>query len=84
MATLTVQQRGEVHAALMGEASNDREVISLTKVQLLAALVAADDWLDTNAAAFNSALPVAARVGLTARQKARLLMAVAQRRFREG
>jgi hypothetical protein len=42
---------------------------------------AADDWLSANAASFNAALPAAARAGLSPAQKARLVAAVALRRF---
>ena len=54
---------------------------AITKAELRAAFNAADDWADANAAAYNSALPVAARTNLTAKQKARLLAYVITRRF---
>lgn len=57
---------------------------NLTKAQLQAAVDAIDDWLDANAVAMNSALPVAARTGLSTTQKAMLLMAVIARRYRVG
>jgi hypothetical protein len=50
----------------------------------LAAVNAADAWVDSNAASFNAALPVAARNGLTSSQKARLLMFVVSQRFLAG
>jgi hypothetical protein len=53
----------------------------LTKAELRAAVDAADAWADTNAAAYNTALPLAARTNLTAKQKAALLMLVILRRY---
>lgn len=54
---------------------------SFTKPQLVAAVAAADQWADDNAAAFNSALPAAFRNGATAGQKAMLLAYVIARRW---
>ncbi|KKK66971.1 hypothetical protein LCGC14_2958740 [marine sediment metagenome] len=59
---------------------NDEET-SLIKPELRAAVDATDDWIEANKASFNSALPLPARTSLTARQKARLFMAVAGRKF---
>lgn len=81
MAVLSAPQRAAVFAQLMRDMSLDHDICSLTKPDLLAAVGAADDWADANAAAFNSALPVAARNALTAAQKARLLSAVVLKRF---
>jgi len=53
----------------------------VTKADLKAAIDAADNWVDANAAAFNSALPAAARTGMTARQKARLLLHIVSKRW---
>ncbi len=53
----------------------------ITKADLAAAVNAIDDWVDANAAAFNTAIPQPARAQLTAKQKARLLMHVVRRRF---
>lgn len=60
------------------------EGLSLTKAELRAALNAADDWLSSNAASFNAALPQPARGSLTAGQKASLLMYVARQRRESG
>lgn len=57
------------------------ETFGLVKADLRAAVNAIDDWVDLNAAAFNVAIPLPARTALTARQKARLFVAVLQRRF---
>jgi hypothetical protein len=57
------------------------EEISLTRPELQAAIDATDAWIDANAASFNAALPLPARAALTTKQKARLFMAVAKRRY---
>jgi len=57
---------------------------AVTKTDLRAAINAADDWANTNAAAFNAALPQPARGALTAGQKARLLQHVIDKRFTAG
>jgi hypothetical protein len=61
--------------------STDGEPATIDKPALRAAVDAADAWVDSNAASFNSALPVAARTRLSARQKAKVLLAVIERRF---
>lgn len=57
---------------------------AFTKSELRAAVNAADDWADTNAAAYNLALPLAFRTNATATQKALLLAAVVMRRHGGG
>jgi len=52
----------------------------MTKADVRAAVNACDDFIDTNAAAFNTALPTAARTNLTAQQKLLLFCYVAMRR----
>lgn len=60
-----------------------RPPFTITKDQLRAAIVAADAWADSAAAAYNTALPTAARNGLDTRGKALLLREVIdQRHFR--
>jgi hypothetical protein len=53
---------------------------AFVKADLLAAVQATDSWIDTNAAAFNSALPTAVRNGMTSAQKTELFCYVAMRR----
>jgi len=84
MADMTTVQRAQTHAELMREFSDSRTSCSLTKLQLRAALDAADTWVSANAAAFNTALPVAARTALSATDKAKLLMFVVAKRFKVG
>lgn len=85
MAVLNEADRAGVHADLMRDLSRAREVLgALTKAELRAAVDAADDWAQANAAAFNTALPLPARTVLTAAQKARLLAAVILKRWQAG
>lgn len=53
---------------------------TLTKPDLAAAVSAADTWADTNAASYNSALPLPFRTTATSQQKAILLALVAMKR----
>lgn len=53
---------------------------SFTKVDLAAAVSAADAWADTNATSYNNALPVPFRTTATAQQKSILLAYVAMKR----
>jgi len=81
MAVLSDPERAAVHALIMTDLSKVREACSLTKTQLRAAMDAADDWANSNAASYNSALPAAAQAGLSAAQKARLLAYVITKRW---
>jgi len=53
----------------------------MTKTDLQAAVNAADDWADANAASFNSALPAAFRTNANNGQKALLLALVVLARY---
>jgi hypothetical protein len=81
MALLIDQDRAELCALLSREVSELREALGVSKADLRAAVNAADAWADTNAASFNSALPLPARTAMTTQQKARLLMYVIRQRF---
>jgi len=81
MAVLPDAERVTVWALLMRKFSDDKDSIGITKAQLRAAVDAADTWADANAAAYNSALPTAARNGLTTKQKVLILMYVITRRW---
>lgn len=84
MAALTNADRIVIWQKMMESMSRANEPCAINKTQLRAAIDAADDWADTNAASYNSALPVAARTNLTANQKARLLALVIMRRWEVG
>ena len=81
MPQLSANERREIWAQFMEELSSDREPIAVTKNDLRAAVDAIDFWVNSTASAFNQAIPQPARSMLTARQKARLFMAVVRRRF---
>ena len=81
MAELATEDRLRIWRGLMRYWSQLREAVSgLTKDDLLAAVNATDTWIDDNQAAFNNALPDAAKTNLTAAQKTLLFMAVAAAR----
>lgn len=81
MAILPDSDRIGLWAEVMRVFSDAHETCTINKTDLRAALNAVDDWADSNAASYNSALPLPARTSLTARQKARLLMIVLRRRY---
>lgn len=83
MATLTVADRRLVWERYMREPSAG-ESVAVVKSTLQSAVDAADTWVNANAVSFNAALPLAAQTGLTAAQKARLLVFVVERRFLSG
>ena len=78
---LTLAIRQALRAEYGSTLSERRDAFNLTKPQLDAAIAAIDDWIDANAASFNTALPLPARTALTAGQKAELFFIVTRRRF---
>jgi molybdopterin-guanine dinucleotide biosynthesis protein len=84
MAVLTDPNRTELRAELMRIFSHDGETVSITKPDLLAAINGLDDYVHTNAAAINTAIPQPARGALTTAQKARLLAFVVLKRYTTG
>lgn len=81
MALLNEANRVGVWETVMRD---NKEAISVVKLDLRAAVDAADQWAEDNQASFNSALPLPARTELTAKQKALLLMEVIKRRYVVG
>ena len=81
MAVLPDSDRANIWAQFMQVLSNDHDPLGLSKPDLRAAVNAIDDWVNTNAAVFNLAIPQPARTVLTARQKARILALVVLRRY---
>ena len=77
--TLAIRQalRAEYGSTLSGR----RDAFNLTKPQLDAAIAAIDDWIESNAASLNAAIPLPARTALTAGQKMELFFLIARRRF---
>ena len=81
MAALIDSKRVEVWSEFMSSLSSIFELMGLSKPDLRAAVNATDQWIEDNQASFNNALPAAAKAALTSKQKVRLFMAVAQKRF---
>lgn len=84
MAVLADGDRAALWAEFMQLASNNRDALPLTKADLRAAVNGLDDFLNTNAAAINSAIPQPARAALSTAQKALLLQYVVARRYLAG
>lgn len=82
MALLDEPNRRDAWAAFQREESQEQVPMGLLKADLRAAVDAVDAWVEANAASLNTAIPLPARAALTARQKAKLLMAVVERRFK--
>ena len=77
MAALPQADRQRIWRGLMRYWSARRETVTgMTKSDLQAAVNAADDWADANAAAYNLALPLTFRTNATNGQKAFLLAMV--------
>lgn len=60
------------------------ETCGIVKADLRAAIDAADSWANSNAASFNTALPVPARTTLSSAQKAAILAYVIVKRWKVG
>lgn len=88
MAVLQDQERFNAWADFMRQQAVimqlNEPVTGLLKTELRAAINAADSWIDSNAASYNTALPQPARSALNAQQKAALLMYVVARRYLAG
>ena len=79
MAVLSDADRLRVWTEWMRD--NRDTVGAMTKAHLRDAVNAIDDFLETNAAAVNTAIPQPARGALSTTQKARLIAYVALRRW---
>jgi hypothetical protein len=79
MALLDEESRAAVWTQHMRD--NAEAYGSMTKLELRAAVDAADSWVDSQQASFNSAIPLPARTSLSTKQKALLLMYVVQKRY---
>lgn len=81
MTLLSSAVKAALRVTWCSDLSRRREAFGLTRAQLDAAVDATDSWIDSNATAYNSALPTAARNNLTAAQKAELFALVALKRY---
>ncbi len=84
MAELISDDRKIIWSAYMDDLSSRRESITLTKLELRAAVDAVDTWINDNQASFNSAIPNPARTNLMANQKAELLLYIVKKRYEIG
>lgn len=84
MAVLADQDRFDLWADYMRDRAVGAVGGTMSKADLRAAVNALDDFMNTNAAAINSAIPLPARTVLTQAQKALLLVYVIQKRYIKG
>ena len=81
MATLSAADRKQIKDDMSRENSNLREDYQLTKADFQGLVDNIDKWIEDNTAAFNTQLPEPSKTVLTAKQKRRLFLAVAKRRW---
>lgn len=81
MAVLSDPDRRDVWAEFMRD---NAAPVGVTKADLRAAVNALDAFLETNAAAINTAIPQPARGALSTAQKAMLLTYVIRKRYVKG
>lgn len=84
MAVLSDGDRQLVRDEWMRDPAFSGETCSITKADIRAAINALDDFLNTNAASINTAIPQPARSALSTAQKARLLNYVIRKRYISG
>jgi hypothetical protein len=77
---MALDATGRQRVAAQWMRENTSSTSGFNKADLLAAVVAIDDWIDDNQASFNQALPTAFRTGATLAQKAMLFGFVLWRR----
>ena len=82
MAALSDADRNAIYAKFMSESSSDHDHLGdMLKVDLRAVVNAVDQWIDDNAASFNNALPQPGQTELTTKQKVKIFVEVAERRW---
>ena len=84
MAVLSDADRNEVTEELMRELSDGRVPCPVLKAALRAAVDATDTYQNSNAAAYNSALPNPFRTNADASLKSRLFRMVSRKRYEKG
>lgn len=84
--SLTTNQKSKVRQSLHRAYSASGMPMPWTKAQADAAITAADDWIDSQAAEYNAALPAAFRNSASSNDKTVLLLTVvmAQRLTQNG
>ena len=82
MAILSDNFREQISVTIQSEISSNRvSVGSMTSSDIRAAVNATDDWQDSNAVSYNTALPSAAQSDLSPALKSRLFHLVAKIRW---
>lgn len=81
MAVLSNADRLALGQQFCADVSAARIPLTVSREEFRAAVDAIDNWVDANAASFNTAIPQPARAALTTKHKAQLLMYVVRRRF---
>jgi hypothetical protein len=84
MAVLADTDRAQLWAEFMRDQSAAGAELALSKADLRAAADALDTFLNDNAAAINTAIPLPARTALSTSQKAKLLLFVISKRYLTG
>lgn len=83
MAILNPTQRNSISASYQQEKSSIREILpGITKIDLLNAVNALDNWFDDNSTAINLAIPQPVRGALSLQQKLDLVLKVLQKRVK--
>lgn len=84
MAVLSQGERDTVQSSYCAAVSARWDVFNLSAADMAATVAAVDSWVNDNQASYNSALPAAAQSGLSATQKAEILLYVVRRRYEVG
>lgn len=84
MAVLSDNDRLAGYVEFLNLRNLDRDALEITKPNVRAAFDALDDWVTSQQATINAAIPQPARTALTTPQKAKLLIAVLNRRYLSG
>lgn len=82
MAVLADADRKAIYATFMSDSSGIHEHLGdMLKADLRALVNAVDQWIDDHAADFNNALPEPGKTQLTTKQKVKIFVEVAERRW---
>lgn len=84
MAVLSPGDRNLGYSEFLRLRNDERDPVEVTKPDVLAAFNALDLFFSNNASTINAAIPLPARTALTSSQKARLAIAVLERRYLSG
>ena len=84
MAVLSNNDRLAGYIEYLSTRNAERDPLELTKANVKAAFDALDDLMNSQQTAINAAIPQPARTALTTPQKAKLLIAVLERRYLSG